>query len=116
MHVHACVCMCVCVFGGSYTQSSVKLLVKQEQIVNRAGIKEGVPLRGRITGISKLIQGVSLRRHGCCPAANMWPGVPPWGCVQDTSPSIRSILLSLTNQSSLQSMRVLTSADLRLWC
>ena len=45
-----CVCMCVCVYvyGGSYTQSSVKLLVKCGQIVNRVGIKEGVPTRGRI--------------------------------------------------------------------
>ena len=71
MRVHACVCMCVCVFGGPYTQSSVKLLAKREQTVNQVGIKEGVPLRGRITGTSKLIQGVSLRRHGCCPAANV---------------------------------------------
>ena len=50
MRVCVCVCVCVCVYvyGGSYTQSSVKLLVKCGQIVNRVGIKEGVPPRGRI--------------------------------------------------------------------
>ena len=106
-----CVCMCVCVYGGSYTQSSVKLLVKCGQIVNQVGIKEGVPPRSRMTGSSKLIQGVSLRRHGCCPAANMWPWSFSLGMCQGhpSDSSIRSILLSLTNQSTLQSVRVLTS-------